>query len=229
MIPVRWPDYHLPAGLSESACGDFDDRYGGCHAPWTTSAAAAVAVSRWRRPSRRSCGERVRISSLCRHIPTPNEIEKRPSVTLGECHWRVNEAPETWNDGVVAKRNGCGLCGEIDRFPWVIIAERRNSRCCCWIDQRVIYPRKNIAWILRARSTFPSEWQLRVVWCALPTFSTPMEICANHGLMHVGNCSMEDISVSIIYVALLSVLRKSGNGIYKFLPPLPRKLIAQFL
>lgn len=31
------------------------------------------------------------------------------------------------------------------------------------------------------------------------------------------------------YVVLLSVLRKSGNGIYKFLPPLPRKLIAQFL
>lgn len=58
--------------------GDFDDRYGGCHAPWTTLAAAAVAVSRRRRPCRRSCGER----RVC--VPSPLHLPRTSSLVLND-------------------------------------------------------------------------------------------------------------------------------------------------
>jgi len=70
----------------------------------------------------------VSIACACSLIVLYIDVEKRRGVTLSKCHWRINEASETWNDG--SQRSAAdGLRNEIDRFLQVIIA-KGNYRCC---------------------------------------------------------------------------------------------------
>jgi len=120
---------------------------------------------------------------------------------------------------IAARRSQRGLRSEIDRFFRVIFAEGRN------LD---VVVESISVWFIRGRIS--REYCAHVtcflrvtvsVWCALPPYlrsrTTPMEICANHGLMHVGNCSMEDISVSITCYFCFMFIKTE----MELFPPLP--------